>query len=120
MKNNLKYILLILIFCIGILFERFQIDEKILNFSKKIIDGSSRILYSFKNVNKIYLNIESKEYDKILDTRKKALKLGILKDEIQNWSTAKLKNDNTDHDINLRLKGAFPDHWSDSSRWSLK
>ena len=120
MKNNLKYILLILIFCIGILFERFQIDEKILNFSKKIIDGSSRILYSFKNVNKIYLNIESKEYDKILDTRKKALKLGILKDEIQNWSTAKLKNDNTDHDINLRLKGAFPDHWSDSSRWSFK
>ncbi len=120
MKNNLKYILLILIFCIGILFERFQIDEKILNFSKRIIDGSSRILYSFKNVNKIYLNIESKEYDKILDTRKKALKLGILKDEIQNWSTAKLKNDNIDHDINLRLKGAFPDHWSDSSRWSFK
>ena len=36
MKNNLKYILLILIFCIGILFERFQIDEKILNFSKRL------------------------------------------------------------------------------------
>ena len=64
MKNNLKYILLILIFCIGILFERFQIDEKILNFSKKIIDGISRILYSFKNVNKINLIFKAKNMTK--------------------------------------------------------
>ncbi len=120
MKKNIKYLLLILFFFIGILFERFQLDKKILNLSEKAIDGSSRILYSLANTDKIYLNVEGKEYEKILETRKKALKSGILKDKMYEWSSAKLINNDMEHDINLRLKGAFPDHWSDSSRWSFK
>ena len=121
MKKNIKYsITFIVIFFSGILFERFELDNKTINLFKDTLNGSYRILYSLTNTEKIFIDIENKHYEKILETREKALKLGVLKDEMQKWSPAKLKINDNSHDIKIRLKGAFPDHWSNLSKLSFK
>ena len=120
MKKNIKYsITFIVIFFSGILFERYQLDNKIINLFKDTLNGSYRIIYSLTNSEKIVIDIENKHYEKIIETRNKALKLGVLKEEMQKWSPAKLKINDNSHDIKIRLKGAFPDHWSDLSKLSF-
>jgi len=78
MKNFIKYtFLLIFIFFLGILTERFQIDNKISNNFKNIIDISSRFFYSLKSNEKLEIIIDEKEYNRLLQTRKLALKKGM-------------------------------------------
>ena len=120
MNNKIKYFVLVIVFFLGIIFERSQIDNKISKFFSNTIDGISQIFYSFASVSNINIDIQNKYYNKILETRKKALKTGFLKDEMQEWVPAKLTKENNNHEVSLRLKGAFPDHWSDNSRWSFK
>jgi len=121
MKNFIKYtFLLIFIFFLGILTERFQIDNKISNNFKNIIDISSRFFYSLKSNEKLEIIIDEKEYNRLLQTRKLALKKGILQEDMQKWAAAKLKDKNIPRNIKIRLKGVFPDHWSDDKRWSFK
>jgi len=121
MKKNIKYsITFLLIFFSGILFERFELDSKTINLLKNIFNGGYRVVYSLTNTEKIFIDIDNKHYKKILETREKALKLGVLNEEMQKWGPAKLKIKDNSHDIKIRLKGAFPDHWSNLSKLSFK
>ena len=121
MKNFAKYTFyFLLIFFLGILTERFNIDNKVSNFFKNIIDKSSRIIYSFKSQEKLEIFIEPKEYNKLLESRELALSEGILQEKMQVWAKAKLKNKDSLSNIKIRIKGVFPDHWSDSKQWSFK
>ena len=121
MKKNIKYsIVFLVIFFSGILFERFELDNKTINLFKNTFNGGYRIIYSLTNTEKIFVDIDNKHYEKILETRKKALKLGVLKEDMQKWGPAKLKLKDNSYDVEIRLKGAFPDHWSDLSKLSFK
>ena len=105
MKNFIKFtFLLIFIFFLGILTERFQIDNKISNNFKNIVDISSRFFYSLKSNEKLEIIIEKKEYNRLLQTRKLALKKGILQEDMQKWATAKFKDKNNPRNIKIRLK----------------
>jgi hypothetical protein len=121
MKKYTKYILIFfIIFFLGVFTEKFNLDNKISNNFKNLLDAGSRILYSFTAKEKVYIDIEPKEYEKILKIRKKALKAGLLTEDLHKWVPAKLKIKNISYDTKIRLKGVFPDHWSDPSRWSFK
>ena len=121
MKNFIKYFFLFLfIFFFGILTERFEIDNKISSNFRNLIDSSSRFFYSLKSNEKLEIIIDQKEFIKLSKTRERALKKGMLQDDMQKWVTAKLKDENITRNIKIRLKGAFPDHWSDDKRWSFK
>ena len=121
MKNFIKYFFLFLfIFFLGILTERFEIDNKISSNFRNVIDSSSRFFYSLKSNEKLEIIIDQKEFIKLSKTRERALKKGMLQDDMQKWATAKLKDENITRNIKIRLKGAFPDHWSDDNRWSFK
>ena len=121
MKKYTKYILTILIiFSLGIFTERFNIDKKITNNFKSLFDAGSRVFYSFTPKEKIYIDIEPKQYDKILKIREKILKAGIMTEDQHEWVPAKVRIKNISHDTKIRLKGVFSDHWSDPSRWSFK
>ena len=121
MKKNFKYLIVFLvIFFSGILFERFELDNKTVNVFKNMFNGSYRIIYSLTNTEKIFIDIDNKHYKKILETRNKALELGVLKEDMQKWGPAKLKFKGNSRDVEIRLKGAFPDHWSDLSNCLLK
>ena len=121
MKNFIKYLFIFLfIFFLGILTERFEIDSRVSNIFKNIIDNSSRVIHGLKSNEKLEIIIDEKEYNKLLKTRKKALKKGVLQEDMQKWVPAKLKDENINRNIKIRLKGVFPDHWSDDKRWSFK
>ena len=60
------------------------------------------------------------DYEKIRKNRELALEKNQLTKEIQDWVPAKLKTKKTSHDIRIRLKGAFSDHWNDPTQWSFK
>ena len=121
MKNFIKYLFIfLLIFFLGILTERFEIDSRVSNIFKNIIDNSSRVIHGLKSNEKLEIIIDEKEYNKLLKTRKKALKKGVLQEDMQKWVSAKLKDENINRNIKIRLKGVFPDHWSDEKRWSFK
>ena len=120
-KKILTSLIILLIFFSGILTERFQIDNKIEFALKNSYDKISRLIYTFLPRKEISILIEPKEYQKIVEIRKKSLKQKKLTKDLERWSEAKLVSENeTDRNIQIRLKGVFADHWSDKKQWSFK
>ena len=104
MKNFIKYFFLFLfIFFFGILTERFEIDNKISSNFRNLIDSSSRFFYSLKSNEKLEIIIDQKEFIKLSKTRERALKKGMLQDDMQKWVTAKLKDENITRNIKIRI-----------------
>ena len=120
MKKIKIFLLILLIFTCGLMTERFQLDNKITNYFKSIYDRTSRYVYSFSSNEKIEISISPKEYKKLSSSRNKALKAGLLHDDMQRWAEAKLIFNDIKRDIKIRIKGVFPDHWTDNKRWSFK
>lgn len=119
-KNIKNLLIIIFIFFLGILTERFEFDKKAASLIKNIYDSTSRSIYNLSSKDKIKVIIDQKNYQKILDSREQALKEGVLHEETQTWVNAKLIHNKISRDIEIRLKGVFPDHWSDTNRWSFK
>ena len=121
MKKKVKnFLVLIIVFILGIITERFEYDKIATSFFKNTYDNASRTLYNLSTKEKIEIKIDQKEYKKILETRDKAIQEGLLLEEMQRWVKAKLTHEDLTRDIDIRLKGVFPDHWSHSDRWSFK
>ncbi len=121
MKQKIKYsIIFLIIFLTGILFERFDLDKKIITISKSLVNSTSKVLFSFSNKERIFIKIKPDNFQKIEKNRESALNLGILNESMQKWVPAKLEKDNINYNVRIRLKGAFSDHWKDDSKWSYK
>jgi hypothetical protein len=73
------------------------------------------------NFEKIVITIKEKEYNKLSDKRKSALKIGILSSEDSDLVKAKIASkNNSEIKSELRLKGDWTDHLTDSVKWSFK
>lgn len=72
-------------------------------------------------VDQISLIIEAPEYRKIKEKRRKAMQVGILVSEDDDWVKGKLTDDNSDNemDIKMRLKGDWLDHLR-GNKWSFR
>ncbi len=108
------------VFLLGVLTERFQIDNKFLNYIENSYDKTSRSFYSLFTKNELNIYLEPKEYEKIIEVRKKSIKKTKLTKDLEKWSRGKIFYEDISREIQIRLKGVFPDHWSDSEQWSLK
>ncbi len=73
------------------------------------------------NLENIVITINEKEFDKLRDKRKSALKIGILSSDDSDFVKARIASkENSDIKAELRLKGDWTDHLSDSIKWSFK
>ncbi len=76
---------------------------------------------SKNNLEKIVITIKAKEFKKLSDKRKSALKIGILSSDDGDFVKAKIGAKNkSELKSELRLKGDWTDHLKDSVKWSFK
>ena len=120
-KKYIKYLFIFfIIFFLGIFTERFDLDNKASNIVNDRVDSFSRFLYGFTSKEKIYIDIKQKHYDEIIKNREASLKKRRATPDLHNWVPAQLTSENKSHNIRIRLKGVFPDHWIDPLHWSFK
>ena len=100
--------------------ERFELDTKAVSFTKNIYESGSRLIYNLSTKERLEISIDQKEFEKLLNSRKEAIDEGILREKMQRWVNGKLLHNNLTRDVEVRLKGVFPDHWTHSNRWSFK
>lgn len=157
-------IILIFIFILGVLTERFDADKNIVNYFKNYTDKIYQYIFSLSNSDqKFFIFIEPRHYRKILNIRDASLKKTMLTKELEDWVPARISfKDNSenikiklwfdnfirnspdgkkkdefieiikdwipndkisnknDPNIQIRLKGVWPEHWSDEKQWSFK
>lgn len=77
--------------------------------------------YSSNNLEKIVITVKEKDYNKLSDKRASALKIGILSSDDSDLVKAEIKHkSNSKLKAELRLKGDWTDHLTDSIKWSFK
>ncbi len=122
LKNNKLFLLLIIIFFLGIWTERFDLKSYIINSSKELINtASNRIFSTFgKNEEKIIVNINYENFLKILSSREKSIKSFRASEDIHKWVGANMILDDKKYKIRIKLKGVHSEHWKDPKKWSFK
>jgi len=68
---------------------------------------------------KLVLDINHSNFEKIAIKRKKALERGILIKKSEDWVSAKISHRGNSYDAKIRLKGLMSDHWASEDMWSL-
>ncbi len=95
------------------IFFQFIIAENKINLPFNFIKGQ------LNSTDKLYLNINFKNLEKLNIKRNQALKRGVLITEDDDYVKAKLNFNNFSIPINLRLKGDWTDHFS-GDKWSFR
>lgn len=93
-------------------------ENKIINYSKKVFYGVQNRLTSNNNFEKIRIDINFTELEKLKSDRKKALKLGALKNPQKVKINLQYKGKK--YKASARLKGDLPEHWGNIKQWSLR
>ncbi|MGB1205235.1 MAG: CotH kinase family protein [Chitinophagales bacterium] len=65
------------------------------------------------------LDIENKDFNKIIEKRKEALRTGLLVSEDDDWVKGKIRTETKDLIVDLRLKGDWLDHLK-GDKWSYR
>ena len=117
----LKIIVGILFFFIlGIWTEKYDLFKKPHLFFTKIYENLySKIVSQTYDVEKIIIDINYKNFEKIRSSREIALKNNLLRPKDVKWSSAKLTYENKKNKIKIRLKGMLGDHWRHPYKWSF-
>lgn len=124
-KFQIKFIFFfVIIFFFGIFFERFDIKNlsvnKLNSFFYEIINNfSSSTLSKIYKIEKIEINVNYKNYNKILETRNISLSKGRATEDIHKWVPAKLNFNTKEYKAKIKLKGVHSDHWSHPTKWSF-
>ena len=118
-KKNIFFICLIFIFFLGIWTERFDLKIHIKNFTNDVINtAANRFFLTFGKKNeKIIIDINYKNYQKILSTREKSIKALRATEDIHEWVSAKMNIQDKDYKIKIKLKGVHSEHWEHSKNW---
>jgi hypothetical protein len=126
-KNiNLKFnflkisLFLIIFFILGMWTEKYDLLKKPNDFFTKIYGNLySKVVTKVYDVEKLIIDIDYKNFEKIKNSREIALKNQFLKQNDAKWSSAKLIHNNKKNKIKIRLKGMLNDHWSHPYKWSF-
>ena len=122
LKKNIFFLCLIFIFFLGIWTERFDLKIHIKNFTNDVIEtAANRFFLTFGKKNeKIIIDINYKNYQKILSTREKSIKAFRATEDIHEWVSAKMNIKDKDYKIKIKLKGVHSEHWEHPKKWSFK
>ena len=108
------------IFILGIWTEKYDLLNKPRTLLTKIYENLySKIISKTYNVEKIVIDINYKNFEKIKKVRQKALKNKYLLSNDSKWSSGKLTYNDLQNNIKIRLKGMLGDHWEHPYKWSL-
>ena len=122
-KKNLIWILTILIFfTLGIWTERYELDRKIpmiLNDSSSKL--SSNFYSTFYHSEKMIIDINFKNYLKLIESRRNYLNNWKATRELRVKVPAKISIENKKtYRADISIKGTHKDHWEHPEKWSLK
>ena len=122
LKKSFSMFLVLLIFFIGIWTERFDLTIHIKNLTNEIIQtGANRLHSTFnKNKKKLIIDINYKNYLKILSSREKSIKSFRASENIHEWVPATMVLEDKKYKIKIKLKGVHKDHWVHPTKWSFK
>ena len=110
-----------LFFLFGTWSEKYDFNKKIKLFLNDVSETVSNRIYSnFYDIDKLVIDMNYKNYQKILDTRKESLKSFRSSEDMHKWVPASLNHDNKDFKIQAKLKGVHEDHWKHPLKWSFK
>ncbi|WP_435149309.1 CotH kinase family protein [Candidatus Pelagibacter bacterium nBUS_32] len=93
-------------------------DNKILDYSLKILYGIENRLFNSPNLENLNIDIKFDELEKLKNDRVKALKLRQLDDPQKVNIT--ISHGNRKYKAIARLKGDQPGHWTNIKQWSLR
>ena len=93
-------------------------DNKILDYSLKILYGIENRLFNSPNLENLNIDIKFEELEKLKKDRKKALKLRQL-DDPQKFNIT-ISHGNRKYKATARLKGDQPGHWNNINQWSCR
>ena len=114
----LLFVLIVFIF--GIWTEKYDLFSKPRSIISKIYENLySKIISQTYDVEKIIIDINYKNFEKIKKIRQKALKNKYLLSEDSKWSSGKLTYNDQQNKIKIRLKGMLGDHWDHAYKWSF-
>ena len=114
----LLFVLIVFIF--GIWTEKYDLFSKPRSIISKIYENLySKIISQTYDVEKIIIDINYKNFEKIKKIRQKALKNKYLLSEDSKWSSGKLTYNDQQNKIKIRLKGMLGDHWDHPYKWSF-
>ncbi len=121
-KKYLKFLLIILIFFMGIWSERFDVVLQFKNFAREVTDtAASRIYSAFnKETDKLIIDIRYKNYMEILSSREESIKSLRATEDIHDWVPAKMLFGKEKYNIRIKLKGVHSEHWKHPNKWSFK
>ena len=100
----------------------FLIDTQFIDLNKGVYYTINEIFkknyYSFTKLDKISIDINFKDYEKLKKIRAKSINKNYL--HSKEYLNAKLSFNNQTFHADVRLDGLFSDHWSLRKQWSLK
>ena len=110
-----------LFFLFGTWSEKYDFNKRLTLFLNDVSETIANRIYSnFYDIDKLVIDMNYKNYQKILDTRKESLKSFRSSEDMHKWVPASLKHDNKDFKIQAKLKGVHEDHWKHPLKWSFK
>ena len=118
---NIKlFFLVLLFFILGIWTEKYDLLKKPNLFFTKIYENLySKIISRTYDVDKIIIDINYKNFEKIKNSREIAIKNEYLRPSDAKWSSGKLIYKKQKNNIKIRLKGMLGDHWVHPYKWSF-
>ncbi len=120
-KYSFYFIIILFFFILGIWTEKYNFVAKpkmiIQEISQKVYE---KIVLEYFDDNRLIIDINYKNFQKIEKAREIGLKNERLKDEDSKWANAKLKYDDDEYKVKIRLKGTHGDHWRHPYKWSFK
>ncbi len=125
-NNKVFYTLLLILvftlfFFLGAWYEKYDYTKKVKIFINDISETvSNRLFSNFYEIDKLTIDMNYRNYQKILDTRKESLKSFRSSEDMHKWVNANLKYEDKNFTIQAKLKGVHEDHWKHPLKWSFK
>ena len=128
-KNNfiklsyflISFFFILFFFILGGWAERYNFSQKFELFYQDLINTTAnRIHTNFSQAEKLVIDINYKNYQKILNTRNKSLESVRATDDMHKWVPANLSLNGKKYNIKIKLKGIHDDHWRHPYKWSFK
>jgi len=118
---SIFFLLVSIFFILGGWAERYNFSQKFELFYKDIINTTANRIYTnFSLAEKLVIDINYKNYQKILNTRNKSLESVRATDDMHKWVPADLSLNGEKYNIKIKLKGVHDDHWRHPYKWSFK
>jgi hypothetical protein len=120
LRNLLIFLMIFILIIFGIWIEKYDLFKKPNDLAKRIYENLyGKVISEFYENEKIIIDIDYKNFNKIKKSRELALRNQRLRDSDTKWVNASLVYKNEKKKIKIKLKGMLGDHWQHPYKWSF-